>query len=229
MKPFLKKIFKYLFKTLLVFVSLILIYIAFAFLLPYIKVNSHPVKEKKEFEIFVLSNGVHTDLVFPVKSSFINWNGHFPYSDFKAVDSTFNFIAMGWGDKGFYLDTPTWADLKFSTAFNAAFGLGSTAMHVTYRRYKPKEGELCKSIFISEEQYQKLFEYIASSFQLEDGDTPIRINHDGYNSSDCFYEATGCYSMFKTCNVWTGNALKKANIQVGIWTPFDKGVLNSVN
>ena len=41
-------------------------------------------------------------------------------------------ISIGWGDKGFYLDTPTWAELKLSTALIAGFGLGNAALHITY-------------------------------------------------------------------------------------------------
>ena len=31
------------------------------------------------------------------------------------------YVAIGWGDRGFYVDTPTWADLKLSTLCNALF------------------------------------------------------------------------------------------------------------
>ena len=50
----------------------------------------------------------------------------------KSKDSTAEYLAFGWGDKGFYLDTPEWSDLKASTAFKAAFALGNSAMHTTF-------------------------------------------------------------------------------------------------
>ena len=62
----------------------------------------------------------------------IDWSQKFLYEDTVAKDSTLRYIAIGWGDKGFYLDTPTWADLKFSTAFKAAFWLGNSAIHTTF-------------------------------------------------------------------------------------------------
>lgn len=67
------------------------------------------------------------------------------FSQTKGKNTDFNYIAFGWGDKGFYLDTPTWADLKFSTAFKAAFWMGQSAMHTTYYR-EVKEGEDCKRL-----------------------------------------------------------------------------------
>jgi hypothetical protein len=54
-----------------------------------------------------------------------------------------NYLAFGWGDKGFYLNTPEWADLKVSTALNAAFGLSSSAIHSTFYK-KLRENETCK-------------------------------------------------------------------------------------
>jgi len=229
MKVFLHKTIKYTLKSLLIFIAFVLIYLLFAFLLPFINTNSSVINTKQDFEIFILSNGVHTDIVLPAKSKQFNWSKYLPYNDFELVDSTFQYVAIGWGDRGFYLETPTWADLKISTAFKAAFGLSSTAMHVTYKRNKPHCGELCKSLLISEKQYEQLLLYIASSFKLNENYSPIKINHPGYNNYDCFYEANGCYSLFKTCNVWTGNALKAANIKVGLWTPFHKGVLESID
>jgi len=35
----------------------------------------------------------------------------------------------------------------------------------------------------------------------------------------------GSFSCFKTCNTWTNQTLKKAEIKTAIWTPFDSGIL----
>ncbi|MCX6294947.1 MAG: TIGR02117 family protein [Bacteroidetes bacterium] len=178
-------------------------------------------------EIFIQSNGVHTDIVMPVKSELINWNELLPYSDFVNADSSFQYIGMGWGDKGFYLDTPEWNDLKFSTAFNAAFGLGKTAMHVTYKYKKPIINERCKKIVISKENYKLMIDYIISSFRLEKNKI-ILIAHAGYTQQDRFYEGKGTYNIFKTCNVWTGKGLKTAGVKIGIWTPFQSGIIEHI-
>ena len=155
----------------------------------------------------------------------MDWNALFPYTDFKKVDASYSYVAAGWGDKGFFIGTPTWADLKFSTAFKAAFGLSSTAMHITYKHYEPQVSESCRKLVISPEQYATLISYIKGSFQYNNGKT-IRVNHAGYSYNDCFYEANGTYSLFKTCNVWTGNGLKKTGVRIGIWTPFQGGIMN---
>jgi uncharacterized protein (TIGR02117 family) len=193
--------------------------------LPYVRLS--PVSEQGDngIEIYIQSNGIHTDFVMPVKNDLINWNKMLPCSDFDLVDSSFKYIAVGWGDKGFFLGTPTWADFKFSTGFNAAFGLGSTAMHVAYKRNIPKINESCKKLIISKEQYAKLITYILNSFKADDR-KPILINHAGYTRCDKFYEAKGIYSLFNTCNVWTGDGLRYMETNIGAWTPFQGGIID---
>ena len=89
-----------------------------------------------------------------MKSKEIDWSQKFPYEDTVAKDSTLRYIAIGWGDKGFYLDTPTWADLKFSTAFKAAFWLGNSAIHTTFYK-EMKLGEDCKKLKMLKENISR--------------------------------------------------------------------------
>lgn len=208
--------------SLVVFLGLYLLY---ARVLPHIKANSSFTETENGIEIFVKSNGVHTDIVVPVKTEHLNWNEVFPCSDFVNVDERYEYLAIGWGDKGFYLNTPEWKDLKFSTAFNAAFGLGETAMHITYRYKMPKISQSCRRIVVSKEQYLCLIAQIMASVELENN-KPMMIQHPGYTQQDRFYEAKGRYSMFTTCNVWTGNTLKASGIKVGIWTPLESGLVD---
>lgn len=196
-----------------------------SWLMPFIKLSPAIQPPEKGIEIFIQSNGIHTDFEMPVKNNLFNWNHLIPCSDFELADSTFQYISIGWGDKGFFLDTPTWADFKFSTALKATFGLSTTAMHVSYKRNKPKQSDSCKKLIISKEQYKKLIVYILSSFKTENKKT-ILINHAGYTSYDKFYEGEGTYNMFNTCNVWTGNGLRYIEVNIGAWTPFQGGVID---
>lgn len=224
---YLKLSLKYTFKSILFLIAFILLYLLLAWLLPKIKVNSDYKPQEKGIEIFVASNGVHTDFVVPTKHDLKDWRKDFNPNEFESVDTTFEYVSLGWGDKGFFLNTPTWSDLKFSTAFKAAFFMSSTAMHVTYKKRKPLETESCKKLILTEEQYIKLIAYISSSFKKEK-ETIALINHPGYNEFDNFYEADGTYSFLKTCNVWTGNGLQHIGVKVGCWTPLENGVMESV-
>ena len=223
----LKNIFRILLRSILGFICFIVFYLCMAWLLPYLKTNTSFVSPVNGVELFVHSNGVHTDFILPVKNEQMNWSELLPYSDFEMVDDSYKYISMGWGDKGFYINTPTWADLKFSTAFKAAFGLSSTAMHVTYQHYKPGVDQMTKRMVISNEQYKLLVQYICSSFQMKER-RPVVIIHPGYSYQDRFYEANGRYSMLRTCNVWTGDGLRFIGVKIGVWTPFQNGIISQL-
>jgi uncharacterized protein (TIGR02117 family) len=228
MKSFLIKIVRILLRSLLVFIGLVLLYLLCVWLLPKIPVNRGFTEPASGVTIYIESNGVHTDVVVPVKHELIDWTSYIPFSDFENAGPSCSWMAFGWGDKGFYLETPTWADLKFSTAFEAVLFLGSTAMHVTCKQAPEDDPEYVRELVITEEQYQKLIAYIIDSFEKDASGKFIRIDHPGYSDRDCFYEAHGTYSFLNTCNEWTGNALEHAGVRVGFWTPLDRSVFEQL-
>lgn len=179
----------------------------------------------KEYDVYVLSNGVHTDIVFPVQTNIIDWYTIFPPSNNLNQDSVYKYIAIGWGDKGFYLNTPEWKDLTVKTALVAAFGLGETALHVTY--YKDMhEDSLCYKVAIDSLQFVKLKNYVVDSYLHDSAGKAILIETTAqYGHTDSFYEANGAYSMFHSCNTWANSALKTAGMPAAVWTVFDTGIL----
>lgn len=177
-----------------------------------------------EMTIYIINNGAHTDIVMPVKSAWVDWSTLLPYSDTKGNDTSKQFIGMGWGDKGFYLETETWAELKPRVAFNAVFGLGNTAMHTTYYR-SLQPGERCRAINLSQQQYQKLVNYILASFETDAAGKFKYVETDKqYGQDDAFYDAKGSYSMLHTCNTWANNGLKASGLKACYWTAFYKGI-----
>ena len=208
---------------ILILTGLVAFYLLTAFCLSRITVNKD-VKPSNDVTIYIKTNGVHTDLVVPVKHPRMDWSKQVKFSNTVLNDSTMNWLAFGWGDKGFYLQTPTWADLKFSVAFNATFGLSTTAIHATF--YKSlTESKSCKRINISEEQYQALTKYLLDSFEKDSTGQVKYINtRANYGNTDAFYEATGKYSLFRTCNTWANTGLKVSGQKCCFWTAFDTGI-----
>lgn len=174
--------------------------------------------------LYIRTNGVHTDIVVPVKTNYKDWSKDIAFANTRGADSTYTWLGMGWGDKGFYLETPTWADLKVSTAFKAAFALSTTAIHATYYQNMNVNYD-CRAISVSPRQYQLLIQYIEKALQHTSEGSIIPIPTDAvYGNHDAFYEAHGAYSMFHTCNTWTNNALKACEQKAAWWTPFDWGI-----
>ena len=157
----------------------------------------------------------------PVKNQQTDWSKEIKFSNTISKDTTATLVALGWGDKGFFLNTPTWAQLKFSVAFKAAFGLSTSALHATF--YKQlEESTNCKKITITKGQYNRLVTYIRLSFKNNAAGHVINIpTNANYGSSDAFYQSKGRYSLFYTCNTWANNALKACGQKACLWTPFD--------
>jgi uncharacterized protein (TIGR02117 family) len=203
----------------------VILYVICAAIGSLIPVNTSFKNSEQGVEIFILSNGVHTGFVLPVNGRQINWPEICPYSDFPFADSTFEYIGFGWGDKEFYIETESWSDLKFSTAFKALFWLGEGAMHVTYIRSKPAENDRCRKIILSYRQYEALTRYISDSFEKDPDGQVILIDAPGYGRTDKFYESLQSYSFLRTCNIWTNTGLKEINVRTALWSPFEFGIM----
>lgn len=210
--------------TLLGFTVAVGLYVAVACVMVFWPANAKPSAkasaEAAAVEAWVLSNGLHTDLVFPIRSEAIDWRQLFPFAHFKAVPSDAEFIAIGWGDREFYLHTPTWADLTAARALGALSGGNRALLHVTYlRRAQLRHGAY--QLPLSQAQYTQLVDYVRAT--LPSGRAmPIAGAH--YGNDDAFYEAEGGYHLFETCNTWTGRGLRRAGVTVSRWTPFDFNV-----
>lgn len=217
-----KQFLKILKKSFEYFILFLVIYINIALLIPLITVNKNPISSN-DISIYIQNNGVHSDIIVPAKNQYKDWTTTIKRIHTKQTDSTYNYIAMGWGDKGFYLETPTWAELKPSIAFKAAFGLGNTAMHTDYIK-DIQVSKSCKKITISQKEYQLLIQFLANSFQKKDTQFLILNTTANYGLHDAFYEANGSYSLFSTCNTWTNNALKACHQKACLWTPHQQGI-----
>ena len=202
-----KKPLLFILKVIGFLLGAVFLYVILGLLIPYIPVRAEKTDDAKIIELYILTNGVHTDLVVPVKSKYIDWSSKLPFENTKGQKTDFDYISFGWGDKGFYLDTPTWAELKFSTAFKAAFWLSDSAMHCTYYK-QMKVGDDCKKMMLTEKQYQQLIHFIDSKFDKDASGKYILIKTDAvYGNDDAFYDAKGSYNFTYTCNTWANNGL----------------------
>ena len=174
-------------------------------------------------EIFVISSAVHADLVMPISHEAIDWREQFPSECFVGNTDRATHVAIGWGDKGFYLETPTWADLKLSTAARALLWPSDSCMHVILTD-KDYLGEDARSILMSTAEYERLVDFIQSSFRVDDKGENIQIEGFAYSNNDAFFEAIGTYHCVNTCNTWAGRAMRSAGIRTPWLTHLPKMV-----
>ena len=200
----------------------LVLYIGCALLLGAIPSNTGFVESANGIPVYVRTNGVHAELILPTRSPAFDWSAEFPVGHMQALAAPTEWIAFGWGDRGFMLNTPTWSDLRPGTAIVALSGAGSGAMHVEYidtpTAYKSRR------IRISAAEYERLVAHIRASF-VRDRDGRVRqIDAPGYFETDAFYEAVPSYTFWYTCNEWTRRALASAGIRTAVWAPFDTAV-----
>jgi len=223
-----KKILRYTRNSLFILIGFILFYFLCAFCFSRITINKNPAN-KKEIAIYIMTNGVHTDIIVPAVTQEINWTKEISYKNTLEADSTYQYLAMGWGDKKFYLETPEFSDLKLSNGLRAISGLSTSAMHTTY--YQNVQIDVnCRKILISKAQYKQLIKYILASFKKNDAGHLINVKSNiHYDIGDAFYEAKGSYSIFRTCNTWANAALKSCGQKSCLWTIFDTGIFLKYN
>jgi uncharacterized protein (TIGR02117 family) len=172
--------------------------------------------------IYIRSNSIHTDIAVPVQTELHDWTEEFP----RPMDAaTAPFILFGWGDRGFYLETPQWRDLRFGVAARALLGIGRTAMHVDFSGL-PQTASGDVPIRLSEASYKRLVSAIQVSFARGDDQKAVRIGTASYTGRDAFYEARGAYSAIYTCNDWVRWTLTQAGVRMPVWSPFDWAIFH---
>src|SRR5690606_5112581 len=63
--------------------------------------------------IYVMDNGIHTSIVLPARNKTMDWNA---LLDTSGTWPHAPYIGFGWGEKDFYINTPTWNDLQMNIA-----------------------------------------------------------------------------------------------------------------
>ncbi len=221
-----KKILRYLLYTFLAFLAIILMYITLSFIISRIKINKIE-KENSNYTVLLMRSGIHVDFVFPVSNEIKDWREEFPIQNTKFKDSTFQQIAIGWGSKDFYVNTPTWDDLTIKIFLISNLGLGSSAIHIKYFNEKlPKDSKII-TLKLDKTQYEKLVRYIENTLIRNKSNKSILItpkNPRVLRNNDSYYDANRTYSFLNTCNTWINNGLKACEQKACLWTPDSDGI-----
>lgn len=173
--------------------------------------------------IFIQTNGVHTWVMVPKVTSVMDWRRLARPEHIRDPRYAGNYVAIGFGNRDFYLNTPTWGDLSLRTAVAAAIGGGPSLMHVDHS-WNPRPRDHQRPIRLSAEQYRRLTRYLLDSFDYRDGKWMPLIGR-GYGPSDVFYDSRRPYNVAHTCNEWTGEALRAAGVRTGVWTPLSQSIM----
>lgn len=174
-------------------------------------------------EIMVETNGVHTAIVMPLVTPEKDWRADFPTEDISAPNRPYTHVAVSWGEREVFLNTPTWWDLSPMTVLRI-LGIGGEGLIHAAHYVRPAPDQNLRPLRISQDEYLRLVRAIEISLPPR----ATRKRHPGYGDWDAFYEAPGRYTWRRTCNQWTSDTLAAAGIRTGWWTPFAGGVMKWV-
>ena len=208
-------------RILIAILALPLAYFGAALLGSLIPVNGGWREPDDGITIYLADNGLHADLVLPVRAEGLDWGPLVPRSDMADVEPAARWIAFGAGERRVYLDTPTWADISPRTLWAATTG-GERVIHA---EYTADPTYAARSIRLRPEQYRRLWAAIRAEFRLDRHGRPVRIDHPGYGPRDAFYQGIGRASALSTCNNWVAGRLRLAGVKTSLWSPFAQGLL----
>ncbi len=195
-----------------ILLSIPALYFICSLLLTYITINEKNDLAEKKHSVYLSTNGIHLEIIIPkteLEPSIL---------DGLIYNEQEQFFSFGWGDKTYYTKTSTWSDFSIINKCKAAFFNTPALLHVI--RYTTMQNDWVE-IKITSTQLQKINSYIHHTFQFDSEDKKIILPGLGYYKNDDFYEATGNYNCFNTCNTWINTGFKQSNIKACLWTPFD--------
>lgn len=182
--------------------------------------------------VAVISNGAHTDFLLPAVlnapgEASISWPAIFPVPPELTTQMANLYVYIGWGQREFYLATPSLSDVSPALLLKAALG-GTAALHVEYAPapYPGAFGDDCAMLWLSPAQYTHLAQFISRAVKYGADGRALRINAPGYTPYDAFYEASGLFSALNTCNTWTATALHAAGQPAPRWTTLPWFILH---
>ncbi|MGQ2967841.1 MAG: TIGR02117 family protein [Allorhizobium sp.] len=169
-------------------------------------------------QILLLANPIHTDIALPldneVRAAFADLIPAGLPIDMPGVE----YLIIGWGGRSFYIETPTWGDIRPLPVLKA-LTIDRSVLHASVAGAIDESNPSVRPLDITYEGRSRMIAAIRASFVRENGE-PVPIPEAAYGFDDAFFEAEGSFNAFVGCNTWTASMLRSAGIRTGWWTPL---------
>jgi uncharacterized protein (TIGR02117 family) len=171
-----------------------------------------------ENQILLLANPIHTDIALPVddevRAAFADLAASGLPVDMPGVD----YLIIGWGGRSFYIETPTWGDMRPLPVLKA-LTIDRSVMHVSVAGPIDPAHPSVRPVTLTKEGRSRMIAAIRDSF-IREGGMPVAIPGAAYGFDDAFFEAKGAFNAFVGCNTWTAAMLRAGGVRTGWWTPL---------
>ncbi len=172
-------------------------------------------------------NNFHAEIILPVSNETFDWQQQLDLQKLGQDADKYQYLSFGWGDRNFFLNS----SFDPITIFDVLFIPGPSVMHVwghTEPRLQLGAAFELKQVNLSKAEYLHLTEFIKNSFQRSTNNQASYIKQGLYQNSG-FYEAIGSYSFLRTCNTWTAEALRVADINTPLWAALAPSVMRQID
>lgn len=182
------------------------------------------------FTIYITSDGMHTNFFVPIQTSVYDWSQQL---DLEAIGrdpaTDYRYLQFGWGDRIFYMGTPSWKEFRLTNALRALFYWhNSSAIFVKGHATPPQAGhESITCLRLSQTDYLALMHFLQTTFQTDAQGRVTRLG-SGQDGNSSFYAATGFYSILRTCNSWTAEGLRAAHVNTPLWGGLAPAVMRQL-
>ncbi len=178
--------------------------------------------------IYVSSvNNFHAEIILPVSNSVFDWRQQLDLAQLGQDADRYKYLSFGWGDRQFFMN----AAFDPISIFDVLFLPGASVMHVwghPAAELNLGTGFEIKQVNISKAEYLKLTQFIRDSFDRS-ADRRVTYLRSGFYPNSGFYEARGIYSALRTCNSWTAEALRVADVNTPVWAALAPAVMGQIN
>lgn len=186
-----------------------------------------PPSEDCRFTVYIAGDWMHTNFIVPAQTPIFDWNQRLNLSQ-PSASPPYAYLQMGWGDRIFYIETPAWDQVNLASALRSVLRQNSAAMFVKGHSTVPQiPNETLKCVRLGQTDFLALMNFLDRSFeQTAQGD---RILLKGTElSQGKFFAATGKYSLLRTCNSWTADGLRAANVNTPVWGGLAAPVMRQI-
>jgi hypothetical protein len=112
---------------------------------------------------------MHTNLIVPVRTAVFDWSKHLDLDSVGGRSAKdYRYLQFGWGDRIFYMETPSWFQMSIPSAIRALLLQNPSAIFVKGHPTVPHyPGESLKCVSLGNNDYLALMKFIESTFQQD--------------------------------------------------------------
>lgn len=177
---------------------------------------------EREISLHLVPGPIHYDMLLPLTPDARQRFAPLGRLGIPVEHPEVAWIIVGWGSEAFYTSVGTYRDVAPSAIWRAVTGDASVLRVDLYGAMEP--APWTREIRLSEAEYAALLTAIRDSLLIEPSGAPRLIQGPAPGHPGWFLAAEARFHVFRTCNTWISEMLRKAGLRFGIWTPVPYAV-----